>query len=776
MALSKPLDGHNPRFLRKFTERKSFARATGMLSKRMPRVGISLKKVYQSLKTNYTVPAKYRFLQAPQAQKAAPDAWRSLDMSLPGRESPSASSLPAFQGPPPPPVFSRGQVIPRAEDDPAFRGGKKAAQPSAPRPAPAPNQRLYRRVEEITPAVEQQGGEAKPSEPSAPRPDNKPTVQREMEPPVVPPAIPPAERLAGPVARREPEPSLPENPLPAASQAPVETPMPRRPRPQAQTAASPAAVRMAARPARAPQPPSLPLVQREVEPPAPRSAPRRIEARPVERPSIPVKNPVETPAEPLAPVLPASAAPRPGLVPASPPERQAQPVENPRKLDAPPEPAPRTQLSVRPASRLAPLAARTVQREPDGDNPAQEAPKPDSLPNANPPANSPAAPQQDDPRPSEPIRLPLEIRRINRPVVRSRESTVQREPEAAPRSLAQAPLAPGVLPVPPVQPAESVVQREESPAAPEAPAHQGAERLPLNAPDNSPKETARTARHVPRSPSAPDRGVQRIAAAHARRPSAARPEPVPGSPAPLNSVETPAPFSVVTGEVPMLPVQQPGAVIEARAEIPPVEITTPHSAPLRIATRKALHRSPEQPIRRVLRKAAATGQVQRESELAKPPLPQANGQPLAPEKALVLTAPVGIKMAQKMKQKYPAQAEAGQSRPELPLASAAAPEPPSMAGLTRPAQGNLPGQVITRLVKPAEQPSRLPVEAGVVQRELTQEGQAAPVETAQAQPPDEFHWETESQPRPMLDLARVAEQVYPVILRKLAEEKRRSGR
>ncbi len=323
MALSRPLGEHHLGFLRKFQERKSFVRATGAMGKQMPRVGIGLKKTYRSLKTTYTVPARYRFLKAPKAEQLAPDAWRSLDMALPGHE-PSASSspmfsqtsLPSFQGPPPPPTLSPGQAIPRMEDDPAFRGGavKAAAQSSARKPAPAPNHRLYRRVEEITP-----GGAEKKAEPPAPspapsaapkphagQPQGKPTVRREPEPS----APRPVEKAPAQTPEQPGEAQKPQaaQPAPIIPTGPVHSHNPRRPRPQTQAPAVPASHRMAAHPA---APPDLQtgdgVVRREIEP-AQVEAPKLMAARTVEKAVERSTAPSRQPVRPAPQVIPARAA------------------------------------------------------------------------------------------------------------------------------------------------------------------------------------------------------------------------------------------------------------------------------------------------------------------------------------------------------------------------------------------------------------------------------------------------------------------------------------
>ncbi len=752
MSLSRPLGGHHFGFLRRFQERKRFARSNGIVSKQMPRVGIGLKKVYQSLKTGYTLPAKYRFLRAPSTEKAAPDAWRSLDMNLPGREPAGGSYTPApsapliLQGPPALPSMSTGQVIPRIEDDPAFRGGakKSAAQASARKPAPAPNHRLYRRVEEITP----KGAEPSPSAPSEPPVSTgRSTVQREPET-----AAPAAfERPPSGEAQREPEAS--QQPGKPAPHAPVETPMPRRPRPQSQTVTPPAPGRMDSRPAPRPDSQSSKIVRREIapQPPSETPAPRRMAARVAEPPPAQTRAPVPSQPERINP-----AVSRPATVPPVPerpvPEtRQPESTQPPQttavvqRAAAPDEPAPQAQPPAHPtpAPTHRPDAVRTVRREPATPEPSPVAPKPEAQP-ASPPSSTPKAPRAPEIPASENVRLPLEVRRINRPDARPQEGIVQREQDA--------PL--------PTEPRE---RREEAPAAPETSTPQAETTLPASAPAAAPRQTAPPAQQPP---SAPARTVQRIAAIPARKPSQARkPRPLTGAPPPI-APEMPVFLPTKTDEQPALPVNQAVVLPEPSVESRPPEQRLLESA--RIATRQTIRRAPGKQIERVLRRSSGQGQVQREPAQAS--METRGGQPGIPERALALASPVGIQMAQKMKQKYTTQAEPARTAAELPLASASLPGlTPATAAPAQP-RGDLPGQIFTRLASQPAPHTESPVEAGVVQRAVEQED--APPQGVTATAPQT----EENRPEPTLDLNSVAEQVYPVILRKLAEEKRRSGR
>ncbi len=171
--------------------------------------------------------------------------------------------------------------------------------------------------------------------------------------------------------------------------------------------------------------------------------------------------------------------------------------------------------------------------------------------------------------------------------------------------------------------------------------------------------------------------------------------------------------------------------------------------------------------------------MQREPERHSPGHPRREPQPPDLEKAPALAALAGMHMLRRMKQKYPPQGQAAQTQAELPVVTAAAPRPPTQPVTGEPGerpqpQGALPGQVYTRMLMPTvPRPAAPAVELGVVQRALDRDEPEPPPDSDQA---FERVSPGEERPEPALDLDRVAEQVYPVILRKLAEEKRRFGR
>ncbi len=788
MTLSRPLGAHHLRFLGKFQMRKSFGRASGIFNQQIPRVGLGLKQAGHTLKTSHIFPEKYRFLKAPSSEQAASAAWRSLDMALAGREiasslaAPAPFGQPAFQASSPGPAMpslGSGQVIPRLADDPAFRGGKKAsAQPAAAKPAFTPNQRLYRRVEEIVPGEPKESPAAAPDAPRALPHMGARSGRAQPGPRAPEPPAPPLERIPAPFINSSREPDFPLPDEPAA--APLETPMPRRPRPAAPKDGPPSVSRMAARPV--PAPDSSASVQREIEPGEPArlraSEPGRSAPHLPEQPTTPANSPQQPPPNPdlnsqerKPSTPPEQSLPRPARV--HPPEIQpsavAPVVRREEQIPSPsPSPAPAQLPAVPPASSSPSEPSQPlgpVQRIPAAPRPEAGPPKPVEQPTGaplDPPDPGPRASAGLEAQPARSARLPLEVRRIQRPAVRPQEGTVRREIEIPAR----------------VQPAPSqpIVPPELDPAS--APGPESAPDRPAQAELAGPPSARPVLPAQPGQPPAPalvNPFIRRIQAVPSRR-SFQTVGRAPSVPTPvLPAAAQPPAAALALSGLPELARTLPGPAQTAQVESPAAGLAAPAS--VRIASRMAALPGPRmsQSFRRVLRKASAPGQVQREPALEKgTQSPAGQKQPLTGQ-VLALAASPGLQMAQHVQQKYRPQPARQQPQPELTLPALARPGQPLELAPNTPAVGGLPGQVITHLVEPPAPKLPAPSQAGTVQRVLEDEPDAAPVTADQSwQPPSALQVES-SQP-PALDLVSVAEQVYPVILRKLAEEKRRSGR